>query len=189
MFDWSWIATSGTAVLMIVITGIGIYVALLLSTRIAGLRSFSKMSSFDFAITVAIGSVVASTVVAKTPSMINGAIALFVLYTLQYTVAKLRRLFEPVEKAIDNQPMLLMIRDKILDDNLDTVRLTVDDLRYKLRLAGITNPKKVLAVIFETTGDVSVLQDGDELDPWIIENVKDWELITAVLPANNVTNK
>lgn len=32
------------------------YVAVILLTRLAGVRSFSKMSGFDFAVTVAIGS-------------------------------------------------------------------------------------------------------------------------------------
>ena len=49
--DLSWIVTSWSAVLMVVISTIGIYIALIAYTRMAGLRSFSKMSSFDFAIT------------------------------------------------------------------------------------------------------------------------------------------
>lgn len=35
-------------------------------TRVFGLRSFSKMSGFDFAVTVAIGSVVATTAMSTT---------------------------------------------------------------------------------------------------------------------------
>lgn len=57
MIDWSWITTTGTAVLMVVLSALGIYLTLVLFTRLAGLRSFSKMSSFDFAITVGIGTV------------------------------------------------------------------------------------------------------------------------------------
>ena len=50
--------------------------------------------------------------------------------------------------------------------------MTVDDLRSKLRLAGITHPSQVLAVVFETTGDVSVLKRDDEVDPWVFGSVR-----------------
>ena len=84
---------------MILLTGIGIYAALLVLTRLTGLRSFSKMSSFDFAITVAIGSVVAATLLAERPSLLVGAAGLAVLYGMQWIVSPLRRAAAPVEAA------------------------------------------------------------------------------------------
>lgn len=56
---------------VIVLSTIGIYVAIIIFTRINGLRTFSKMSSFDFAVTVAIGSVIASTAATKGPSLLE----------------------------------------------------------------------------------------------------------------------
>ena len=53
MTDWARMTGSDPSLPMILLTGIGIYAALLVPTRLTGLRSFSKMSSFDFAITVA----------------------------------------------------------------------------------------------------------------------------------------
>lgn len=61
MFDLSWITTSGTAALMVIVKAVAIYAGLLFLARTAGLRSFAKMSSFDFAMTVAMGSLFAST--------------------------------------------------------------------------------------------------------------------------------
>ena len=52
-----WFITDLPSAVAIVITAVGIYIAIILFTRIAGKRSFSKMSSFDFAMTVAIGSI------------------------------------------------------------------------------------------------------------------------------------
>ena len=88
--DFSWINTSWMAVWMVVLTTVGIYVSLIALTRIAGLRSFSKMSSFDFAITVAIGSIIASTILAKDPPLLQAMAALAALYALQMAVASLR---------------------------------------------------------------------------------------------------
>jgi len=45
---------------MIVLSSFGIYSAVIIYTRIFGKRSFSKMSSSDFAMTVALGSITAT---------------------------------------------------------------------------------------------------------------------------------
>jgi len=178
MIDWTWLTTTGSDLLMVLLSGIGIYTVLLLMTRLTGLRSFSKMSSFDFAITVALGSVVASTILAKDPPVLVGAVGLLVLYGLQYLVSRFRRRTELVERLVDNEPLIVMAGEEVLSDHLDPSRMTEDDLCSRLRLAGITHPKQVLAVIFETTGDVSVIKATDEVDPWLFEDIRGAETLS-----------
>ena len=112
-----WFEASTASLIAIVLTAIGIYIATILFTRLAGKRSFSKMSSFDFAMTVAIGSVIATTILSKSVSLLQGAVGLAAVYLLQISVAMLRR-FSIVQKLIDNQPMLLMDGEEILHENL-----------------------------------------------------------------------
>jgi len=172
MIDWSWIATSPAPLLMVLLSGLGIYIALLGLTRLTGLRSFSKMSSFDFAITVAIGSVIASTILAENPSLLAGAFGLVVLYGIQYVVSRSRRLSASVAQWVDNEPLLVMAGDTVLSNHLDATQMTEQDLKSKLRMAGVTHPSQVLAVVFETTGDVSVMKTGEDVDPWLFEDVR-----------------
>jgi len=168
-----WFEASGTSLLAISITAIGIYVAVILFTRIAGKRSFSKMSSFDFAMTVAIGSILASTILSKSVSLLQGVVGLAMVYILQIFVAILRR-SSHVEKIIDNNPLMLMDGKQILHENLKKARVTESDLRSKLREANVLELSQVRAVIFEATGDISVLHTKDEnveLEDWIIQGV------------------
>ena len=181
MIDWDWITTSGTTLLMISITGVAVYAALLLLTRVSGLRSFSKMSSFDFAITVAIGSVAATTLLAPTPSLLAGIFGLAVLYGMQWVVSKARRKHSSVERLVDNEALLVMAGEKILDEHLDSARMSEDDLRSKLRQKGVVHPREVLAVVFETTGDVSVILRGDEASPWIFTDVRGAEHLAPLI--------
>jgi uncharacterized membrane protein YcaP (DUF421 family) len=78
-----WFTTSYTAILAICLTTIGIYLAILVLTRISGKRSFSKMSSFDFAMTVAIGSIVTSTILGTSVSLAEGIVGMAAVYILQ----------------------------------------------------------------------------------------------------------
>lgn len=137
-----------------------IYVVLVALTRLAGIRSFSKMSGFDFAITVAIGSVIASVVIAKDPPVANGAAALIFLFAIQIGFAALRSRFPSIQALADNKPRIIMIGGEIQYDQLKKSQMTESDLMAKLREANVFNFSQVTAVIAETTGDVSVLHSA-----------------------------
>lgn len=168
-----WFHTSSTALIAIALTSLGIYIAIIAFTRLFGKRSFSKMSSFDFAMTVAVGSLIATTVLSPSTSLINGIFGLFMLYLLQLTAAKLRK-WKIVQKLIDNSPLLLMEGETILHENLEKARVTEGDLRSKLREANVLEFSQIQAVIFETTGDISVLHTTDpnvKLQDWFLKDV------------------
>lgn len=166
------ITTSWETVIKIIGSGVGIYIAVIALTRISGKRSFSKMSSFDFAMTVAVGSIIASTLISSSVNLIEGAIGLTTVYILQMLVAWARKKTS-IEKWVDNTPLLLMNGSTILAANLDKAQVTESDLRSKLREANVTKLSQVKAVVFETTGDISVLHksDSSELEPWLIKDV------------------
>ncbi len=151
------------------------YITLIVCARMVGLRSFSKMSSFDFALTVAMGSVLASTIIAQKPLVAQGVVALVSLFVIQWVTSRLRKRFRPVESIVDNEPLLLMDGEEILHENLSASRVTEDDLRAKLREANVLDLSEVRAVVLETTGDVSVLHSSDEdrtLQPELLKNVQ-----------------
>jgi len=169
-----WFEASWTSLIAICITAVGIYLAVIIFTRLAGKRSFSKMSSFDFAMTVAIGSIIASTVLSKSVSLLQGIVGLAMVYILQIFVAVLRK-SSKVETLIDNQPLLLMEKTTIYYENLNKARVTESDLRSKLREANVLELSQVHAVVFEATGDISVLHSKDEneeLEDWLMQGVK-----------------
>lgn len=165
--------TSWDTVLTITLSAIGIYISVVLFTRLAGKRSFSKMSSFDFAMTVAVGSIIASTLLSSSVKLIEGIVGLGIVYVLQMGVAILRR-NSLIQNIVDNKPPLLMRGEKILHSNLQKARVTHGDLRSKLREANVTQLSQVKAVVFETTGDISVLhkEDNSPMDTWILEDVQ-----------------
>lgn len=164
--------TSYTSVILIICSTIGIYLAVIILTRICGKRSFSKMSSFDFAMTVAVGSIIATTILSSTVQLIDGIVGLTAVYVLQIGIALGRR-NKYVKKIVDNSPLLLMDGEKILDYNLRKARVSEGDLRSKLREANVTQLSQIKAVIFETTGDISVLhkEDDEPLNLWLMNDV------------------
>ncbi len=169
----NWISIDLNAIAGICLSITIIYIAVILFTRIFGKRSFSKMSSFDFPMTIAVGSIIASTILSPKPSIMQAIVGLLMVYILQLIAAYLRR-YKPFEELIDNSPLLLMDGSKILKENLLKARVTETDLRGKIREANVVQLSDIKAVIFETTGDISIIHKNDdtEIDSWIMKDVK-----------------
>lgn len=164
------LGASGTQLLTGAVAAITIYLAVIVATRIAGLRSFSKMSAFDFAMTVAIGSLIAAAAAGQAP-LVTVLVGVGMLYGGQYVVALLRS-HRSLHGVLDNSPLLLMDGDRVLCDNLAQARVTLDDLHGKLREANVLNYGQVRAVVLETTGDVSVMHGEGTLDPELLRGVR-----------------
>ncbi|MDT0293022.1 DUF421 domain-containing protein [Mesonia ostreae] len=169
-----WFVSSPQAILAITLSTLAIYIAVIAYTRMFGKRSLSKMSSFDFAMTVAVGSLIATTSLSPSVSLMDGLVGLFMIYLFQLSVAFGRR-WKLFRNAVDNSPLLLMSGSKILKDNLRKARLSEGDLRSKLREANVLDLEDIRAVVFETTGNIVVMHSTDkdkELKNWLLKDVK-----------------
>lgn len=152
-------------------TTVGI-AAIIALTRIMGLRSFSKMSGYDFAITVAMGSVLAAAATTPSSSIWIPIFAILSLFGVQKILTVTRSRERSFADAIDNDPLLIMEDGEPLMDNLNGAGMTLGDLYGKLREANAYDLSTVKAVIFEPTGDVSVLHGNDDLSPEVMEGVR-----------------
>ncbi|NND98871.1 MAG: DUF421 domain-containing protein [Pirellulaceae bacterium] len=169
-----WTSATWQELAMVACSAVVVYIAILLLTRMVGLRSFSKMSAADFAMTVAVGSLFASTVSAPSPSLIIGLASLTALFAGQWVVALLRKKSDRFSRLVDNEPLLLMSGRHFLDENMSRSNVTKEDIYGKLREANALNYDQVLAVVFETTGDIAVLHSSDpdaRLEPDFMQNV------------------
>ena len=171
MFD-DWILTSWSSVVWVLLSTVGIYLAVIVLTRLNGLRSFAKMSAFDFATTVATGSLLAATVASENPPVLRGVVAIAALFLMQHLVARLRVGSSVFRGAVDNAPLLLLRDGELLRSNLQRARITEADLWSHLRAANIGRLEEVRAVVLETTGDISVLH-GNDVDDRLLAGVRE----------------
>ncbi|MFC4352019.1 DUF421 domain-containing protein [Fodinicurvata halophila] len=175
-----WFAPSSLQpILWIVLGTLGMYLTILGFARWSGVRSFAEMSTFDIAVTIALGSLVATTIVAKTPPLLQGMTAVATLFAIQLVVSRLRSRFAVFKTSTDNAPILLMGPGGTLKpSNMRIARVTEDDLRTHLRKANVVDPSLVQAVVMEGTGTINVLHShaGDmPEDGWILQGVRDYD--------------
>lgn len=148
--------------------------AIIAFTRLQGLRSFSKMSGFDFAVTVSFGSILASAVTSPGTPVWQPLAALAALFALQWAMSRGRVQSAGLRSMLDNAPRVVMRGSEIDEAALRHVGMTREDLAAKLREANVITLDEVHSVIVEATGDVSVLHGtaADEPDEFVMCGVR-----------------
>jgi uncharacterized membrane protein YcaP (DUF421 family) len=145
--------TVGRAVVLAVLAYFGMLVIL----RASGERTLAKMNAFDFVVVVALGEILAHTVLSKEVTLVEGLAAVATLVLLQVVLAWLTVRSKSVESAINGKPALLFHKGRFLHDSMRAQRITEEEIRSAIREHEIAALETVHAVILETDGTLSVV--------------------------------
>lgn len=157
MFFSSW-----TSLLRLVVVGVPLYVGLVVFLRISGKRTLSKMNAFDLVVTVALGSVLATTLLSKQAALLDGLAALVLLIVLQYAITWTSVRSPYVRRLVKNRPRILALRGELHAEALRRERVTEDELAAAIRDSGLADIEATFAVLLETDGTISVIPRRDD---------------------------
>jgi uncharacterized membrane protein YcaP (DUF421 family) len=160
----------------IVIISILAYATLVIMLRISGKRTLSKMNAFDFVVTVALGSTLATVILSKDIPLLDGALAFFMLIILQYCITWLSVRFKAVKQIITSDPTLLLYRGEVLTQALKKERITMEEIYVAARKHGQPDIKQIHAIVLETTGTLSVLSEKPDGDAEALSDIENRSL-------------
>ncbi|HEV7298838.1 MAG TPA: YetF domain-containing protein [Tepidisphaeraceae bacterium] len=141
--------------------GVLAYICLVILLRVSGKRTLSKMNAFDFIVTIALGSTLASVLISKDVSLAQGVLAFSLLIFMQYAVTWLSVRVKWVRQAVKGEPTLLVHKGQFLDAAMKRTRVTEDEIRAAVRSQGVAVMDQVLAVVLETDGTFSIVKQTD----------------------------
>lgn len=125
--------------------------------RVTGKRTLAQLNAFDFIVTVALGSTLATVILSNSVSLAEGALALVLLAVLQLVAAWASVRLPLMRRAITAEPTILL-RDGQLDrEALRRQRISEQSLRQTVRSAGFGGLELVAFVVLETNGKLSVI--------------------------------
>ena len=150
-----WLASPDT-LLLICSKGVAGYLLLIVFVRLSGKRSTSKMNNFDWIVTVAVGSVFASTVLLDDVSLLGGAFAMALLVALQFLLTLATSRSEAVRRAVLAPPALLFFRGEFLTQAMRRERVSHQEIVAAIRESGHADCDGC-AVVLESNADLSVL--------------------------------
>jgi len=145
------------------LVGVLAYIALVTLLRISGKRTLAKMNAFDFIVTVALGSTLATVLLSKDVALAEGVLAFMLLIALQFSVAWLSVRSPWVEALVKSEPTLLLYRGQFLRPAMKRERVSKAEIEAAVREQGVADPAAVAAVVLETDGTFSVIQTKDEI--------------------------
>lgn len=152
---------SWSEIIRIVLVGAAAYATLVLVLRVSGKRTLAQLNAFDFVVTVALGSTLATILLSGDVSWAEGAAALAVLVALQLLAAAVSSRYPGVRRAITSEPALLLQDGRLDVAALRRHRLTESEVRQAVRQSGKGDLGSIAAVVLETNGTFSVIGRGE----------------------------
>lgn len=172
--DWAGIGRT-------VVVGIAAYVGIVLFVRLAGKRTLAKMNAFDFIVTVALGSTLATIVLSEDVALAEGLVAFGVLIGLQLVITWSSVRTRVVASLVKSEPTLLVYGGVMRDDALREQRVSEAEVLQAVRQRGFASVAEVHAVILETDGSFSVIGErSDRIHASALRNVTGWSDETDV---------
>lgn len=141
----------------VLVVGLLAYVWLVLVLRISGKRTLAQLNAFDFIVTVALGSTLATVELSSSVAWTEGALALALLAALQFIAAWLSVRVPWMRTVITSEPALLLRDGHLIAAALKQERVSEQSLRAAVRAAGVGGLELVAAVVLETNGTLSVI--------------------------------
>lgn len=148
--------------LRVVVVGSLAYLALVLLLRTSGKRTLAKMNAFDFVVTVALGSTLATVLLSSDVALAEGVLAFGLLVGMQYVITWLSVRSSTVRQLVKSEPNLLFHNGDFLLDAMKRERVTRDEVLAAVREQGKPSLEQVGAVVLETDGTFSILSATPE---------------------------
>ena len=155
-----WVAVK--AVLLFAVAVIGL--------RVGERRTLAQLSAFDFAVAVAVGSIIGRGATASDTSFLSSAVALVTFLVAHRVVAVLRR-HSRVVRLIDHPPRVLVAGGELQRRELARAGLTPADVYALLREKGVGDLGQVGYLLYEEGGGVTVVGAGREPGPLVTDGI------------------
>ncbi len=155
----------------VLIIGTLAYAVLVIALRISGKRTLAQLNAFDFVVTVAFGSTLASTILSTNVAFLDGAVALILLVSLQLVVAWLSVRIPPFSRMVKSEPRLLYHQGEFRWATMRQERIKKEEVLQSVRSQGISSMSNVESIVLETNGNMSVISTSGQTDHSVLENV------------------
>ena len=157
------------------IAGTITYIAIIIMLRLSGKRTLAKWNSFDFVVTIAFGSILASALLSTQDVFGKGILAFALLVLFQFIITWISVRSSVIQKLIKSEPSLLLYRGEMQHDVMKKQRIAEGEILAALRNSGVSAIEDADAVILETDGSFSVLQNIDDSSASALRDVRQFD--------------
>ena len=161
-----------------------LYLLLMVGLRLLGKRQIGELEPSELVLTLIISDLAAVPMQDFGIPLVNGVFPILILLCLSMILSFINLKSVRFRAILCGRPALIIREGRLVQQNMNKTRLTIDELYEQLRSQGITDLKSVKYAILETNGKISALPYTSEspATPEILGvQVQDAVLLPALL--------
>jgi len=144
-----------------ILRGLAVYVFLLLLFRIAGRRTLSEMTNFDFVLLLIISEATQNAMIGNDYSVTNGFLVILTLIGLDIGLSVMKQRFPIMERYMDGLPLIIVDQGRPLKELMDRARVDEQDILSSAREKhGLERMEQIKYAVLEKNGGISIIPKG-----------------------------
>lgn len=141
-----------------VLRSAAIYLFLLLIFRVAGKRTLTQITTFDFVLLLIISEVTQQAMIGDDFSITQAVLAIITLVGLDISLSLWKQRSPRVERLIDSVPVLILENGQPIKERMEQLRIDESDILNAAReLQGLERLDQIKYAILERSGNISVI--------------------------------
>lgn len=156
--EMEWFFGGWSGLIRVVLFAILGYLAFAFLIRISGKRTISRMNTFDLIVSVAVGALLARTILANDTALLEGIAAIAALILMQILFTWLPVRSRRARGLVQATPVILFYHGRFITELMDQQRVVKEDILEAVRSTGLDSMEPVEAVVLEADGNLSVIR-------------------------------
>lgn len=141
-----------------VLRAAAIYLVVLVVFRLAGRRTLSELTTFDFVLLLIIGEATQQALLGDDFSIANAALVIVSLVTFDIALSLLKNKSQWFAKLIDGEPMIIVEYGQLLERRVRKARIDENDILEAARHSqGLERIDQIKFAILEKDGKISII--------------------------------
>ncbi|WP_447598093.1 DUF421 domain-containing protein [Nitrospira sp. Nam80] len=146
-----------------VLRALAVYLFLLLMFRLAGRRTLSEMTSFDFVLLLIISEATQNAMIGNDYSMVNGMLVITTLVGLDVLFTNWKHRSAFIERWLDGLPLVLVENGRPLEALMDRARVDREDiLAIARKTQGLERMDQIKYAVLEVGGGISIVPKSQD---------------------------
>ncbi|HOB90987.1 MAG: DUF421 domain-containing protein [Bacillota bacterium] len=143
--------------LIVVARALILYILIVVIMRMMGKRQVGQLQPSELVVAILIADLAAVPMQDKDIPLLNGVVPILVLMAAEVVASFLTVRSEVARSVISGRPSIIISGGKIVWNELQEARISLDDLLEQLRMKGYPDISDVEFAVLETSGEVSVI--------------------------------
>ena len=140
-----------------------LYLTMIVVIRIMGKRQIGQMEPSEFVVTMMVANLATIPMEDDGITLFAGFVPICVILGAELVLSFLNLKSSKIRKLLCGKPVILIENGRILQENLRSTRVTLDELTGHLREKDVLDLRSVQYAILETNGNLSVFPFPSEL--------------------------